>query len=288
MSNNIDLKQFRDGLNALYRAVEEISSQVQAKKNDYTGSIDFTSKQVDNTGLFWNDLSGTKKLVFKNDPNKFYSSEDFDINADKAFQIGGVDVLRNNELGNNITVSNIQQLGTVRNLTTQGDVDIDGVVFWNSKKQQLSIGSKKSHGSFSVSKNNSEFVIDNRENLVVVGTHSATAISLITDDTDRIIITSNGDISIGTKSSNSAKLNLYGKIGIGVSSINPRTSIDISESIGMQGKTIEYSNQEPVYGFYEKGSIVWNSEPVPYKYAGWICIKSGHPGIWKPFGKIED
>jgi hypothetical protein len=39
-------------------------------------------------------------------------------------------------------------------------------------------------------------------------------------------------------------------------------------------------------GQYQKGDIVWNSNPKEDAFVGWICITGGVPGTWRPFGKI--
>ena len=38
---------------------------------------------------------------------------------------------------------------------------------------------------------------------------------------------------------------------------------------------------------YEKGDIIWNSNPAPSGFIGFVCIESGTPGVWKSFGAIS-
>ena len=54
-----------------------------------------------------------------------------------------------------------------------------------------------------------------------------------------------------------------------------------------ENKKFEVGVEPPSNGIYVKGDIVWNQEPRPTGYVGWICIKNGTPGDWKPFGVIE-
>jgi hypothetical protein len=42
----------------------------------------------------------------------------------------------------------------------------------------------------------------------------------------------------------------------------------------------------PTDGVWERGQHLWNSEPEPGGVLGWICVTSGKPGNWKPFGTI--
>ncbi len=43
----------------------------------------------------------------------------------------------------------------------------------------------------------------------------------------------------------------------------------------------------PTLGYWEAGTVVWNTAPVAEGYAGWICVEAGNPGTWKGFGGIE-
>ena len=41
--------------------------------------------------------------------------------------------------------------------------------------------------------------------------------------------------------------------------------------------------EQPTVGIYEKGDVVYNTQPSADGANGWICIESGSPGIWKSF-----
>lgn len=43
----------------------------------------------------------------------------------------------------------------------------------------------------------------------------------------------------------------------------------------------------PTTGTYERGDIVYNTNPTAGGYLGWICTAAGTPGTWKGFGLIE-
>lgn len=47
------------------------------------------------------------------------------------------------------------------------------------------------------------------------------------------------------------------------------------------------SSAEPTTGSYEKGHVVWNTNPVAGGFVGWICVTAGSPGVWKTFGAIS-
>ena len=44
----------------------------------------------------------------------------------------------------------------------------------------------------------------------------------------------------------------------------------------------------PTAGEFHKSDIVWNLEPAVGQPVGWVCIVSGTPGTWRPFGQIYD
>jgi hypothetical protein len=52
-------------------------------------------------------------------------------------------------------------------------------------------------------------------------------------------------------------------------------------------KMVSYSDVLPTSGNYNKGDIIYNTNPVSGGYVGWICTVSGTPGIWKGFGLIQ-
>jgi Pectate lyase superfamily protein len=42
----------------------------------------------------------------------------------------------------------------------------------------------------------------------------------------------------------------------------------------------------PAAGTWTKGDLIYNTNPTPGGYVGWICTVSGTPGTWKEFGLI--
>jgi hypothetical protein len=43
----------------------------------------------------------------------------------------------------------------------------------------------------------------------------------------------------------------------------------------------------PTSGAHSRGEIVWNMHPSAGGKIGWVCVASGTPGTWKPFGAID-
>lgn len=95
-----------------------------------------------------------------------------------------------------------------------------------------------------------------------------------------------GRIIIGDADNNNGNLLVNGKIGVGVNSVPDGISLVTQQGIKFQGKRFEVNVSQPTSGNYNQGDIVWNSDPV--HYVGWVCVRSGTPGEWKPFGKIDE
>jgi hypothetical protein len=54
-----------------------------------------------------------------------------------------------------------------------------------------------------------------------------------------------------------------------------------------QGRHISYDSAQPSRGAWRQGDMVYNSMPTAGGKVGWVCVGSGSPGTWKPFGAIE-
>lgn len=61
---------------------------------------------------------------------------------------------------------------------------------------------------------------------------------------------------------------------------------------GVEGRVIGLAKEAPtaahVYANYEAGDTLYQTEPLPGEFIGWVCTESGTPGIWKGFGKVEE
>jgi len=43
----------------------------------------------------------------------------------------------------------------------------------------------------------------------------------------------------------------------------------------------------PTNGTFRQGDVMYNTNAAPTGYVGWVCVREGTPGVWKPFGKIS-
>jgi hypothetical protein len=245
----------------------------------FTSNIEFVSESgsIDLVGLNWRKEGEKSKIfVWQDRTESFYSSDSINIHRDASIKIDNIDVLSADRLGPTIVKSELQTVGVLKNLHTTGDFNFDeGWVTWDSGLMRLSIGNELPNGQLSVSSNEAEFVIDPMFDTVKVGTYTTSDMEIVTDDTVRINISKTGKIVVNEN--------------IGVNT-NPSSDADITTNgpIRIQNKKIAYDASIPTTGSHMKGDITYNTNPSVGNFVGWVCIESGNPGTWKPFGKIEE
>jgi hypothetical protein len=82
-------------------------------------------------------------------------------------------------------------------------------------------------------------------------------------------------------------LQINGKLGIGVNNIPEDVDLMIDGPISFNNIKMQSAEAVPEVGTYNQGDIVWNNKSQPGGYVGWVCIRTGTPGLWKSFGLIE-
>jgi hypothetical protein len=239
------------------------------------------------SGLLW--LGGkTRQILLRVDPDRFWITEHVDLPEEKSLMFGGVPALSRDRLGTEVTYSNLRSLGTLNNLAVSGELNIADHVFYNPVSQRFSLGIEEANGLFSVYDyvNNVELVIEGSENgYGKIGTYSNKGLELVTGDQARISITESGNITLGHEYKDSTVTRVYGKMGVGVK--NPTEQFEVAGNMKMGNRLFANGDTAPTAGQYQKGDMVWNSNPREGGYVGWICLTGGNPGVWKPFGKIE-
>jgi hypothetical protein len=148
---------------------------------------------------------------------------------------------------------------------------------------RFGIGTETPNGTFGIVQDDAEFIIDTEGKKATFGTYTTTDLEVITDNTTRIAISATGKVTIGADAS--AKTTVKGKLGVNVN--NPTADIETAGPVSFEGKRFEVGSSAPTSGAYRIGDIVWNSQPRPTGYVGWICTKEGTPGVWKTFGPIS-
>lgn len=251
----------------------------------------FTFVSTDNdhagTGLIWIDKVANKEITFRLNPDRFFISEHVDLAQDKAYLIGGVPVVTRDSLSPGILESNLQRVGTLKNLKVNGDVSIAEHVFFNHVSGRLSIGNPDPNGVFSVydNINDVEIIIEGTESgSGKIGTFTNRRLELVAGNQTKIIIGTNGIVDIGPENGSTGHLRVNGKISVNVK--NPTEDLEVNGNMRFSGIKFSTGTQPPDTGFHNKGDIVWNSNPMQNAYVGWVCLSTGNPGQWHPFGLI--
>lgn len=263
--------------------VEELVADV---RNETTDPLSFTAKgnkTAYGKGLIWPGGDYTKQFLLQERPDRFFSTESVELRAHKIYMINGQNVLSQDTLGTTVTKSNLKKLGTLNELEVEGAVTIDNFVYYDANTQRLSLGSDAPNGTLSITSWDHEFVIDPTDNRdFKLGTYTTSDLHIVTDDTSRITIGATGAVAVNNK------LTVRDSVGIGVKNYANDVDLTVGGAVRIQNKKFETGDGSPDSGNYTKGDIVWNTNPKPTSYVGWVCIKSGTPGEWKPFGQISN
>ena len=198
------------------------------------------------------------------------------LNVTDAIMIDHNEVIWKHELGKSVKKSSLTKVGVLKNLR------VDKTLFASNKR--VGINTEAPSAEFSVNVGGYEVITRMQDRNAYVGTYSPVPFAIGTDDTPRILCRSNGDIVVGNEDGRPIKMNVHGKLGVGVK--NPQESLHVNGNIKFGDKVFTSGSGSPKEGRWDTGSIVWNQTPEINQPVGWICIKSGSPGSWNPFGRI--
>ena len=252
--------------------VEELSSTQKVTQN-----IDFIAQggSLEMMGMQWRkEGEATKQIVWRGD--RFYVSNTIDLHRNAVIEIDNIPVLSADKLGVTIKHSELEHVGTLNNLRTSGDLNIDDFVTWDSGTMRFGIGVEAANAQFSVASNEAEFVVDPEFDHVRVGAYTTSKMSLLTDNKERIVIKEQGGVEV------------KGALGIKVQYPGDDVDLQVAGAIRFQDKKMAVANEIPSSGNHNQGDMIYNNNPQAGGYLGWVCIEGGTPGKWKRFGKIEE
>lgn len=260
--------------------VDEISADI---RNERTSPLEFKGEGSASygKGLIWTGGDYAKQLVLQSNPDRVWSTEHLDLNGGREYKINNATVLSENSLGAGIIHSNLRKVGALDSLTVNGGLRIDEFIVYDESTQRLGIGTEEPNGMLSLTSFDHEFVIDpTNAKQWKLGTYSTSELQIVTDDTARITVGPNGHVKVLSKAS------FMQKVGIGVNNFAEDVDLTVAGSVRFENKKFEVGIDIPSSGSYVKGDIVWNANPQPGGYVGWICVREGTPGEWKPFATI--
>ena len=261
--------------------VKEIKADLKFEKDS---NIPFNGP---NKGLIWTGSGPTKQLTFQVNPDRLFSSESIDVQKGKNFSVNGVKVIDDTELGTSVIKSNLREVGRLRGLIVDGSMSINNFLYYNASADRLGLGTEEPNAALSVAEDMVEVMLGTRESVKgIVGTFASHGFDIVTDNTSRISVSSDGHINLGNTKKPPVQVSIHGKLAIKVNMPDPEVDLHVSGPIKFNGKLHKYANTYPIAGSHNTGDIVWNNEPKINSFVGWVCLQAGDPGIWAPFGKI--
>ena len=222
-----------------------------------------------------NDLEVKGTVTVEN--LKYVEAQVPKLNVTEAVMIDHNEVIWKHTLGKSVKTSSLTQLGILKNL------QVENTLFVSQKR--VGVNTEAPSAEFSVNVDGYEVITTMHEKNAYVGTHSPAAFAIGTDNTARITCKSNGDIVLGNENDSSTNVSVTGKLGIGAK--NPQESLHVVGNIKFAERTFSSGLQAPTEGRWDTGSIVWNDRPELNQPIGWVCVKGGTPGSWRPFGQIN-
>ena len=269
-------------------------SQVDFKKNSVSGDVidGGTITNFTSTGI--KDESNETQIIVKDDyvevikdlhikgtvkveNLQYVQAHVPKLDVTDAIMVKHNEVLWKDRLGKSVIKSSLQELGILKNLQVRNTFYVgDG---------RVGVNTTAPSADFSVNSGGYEILTTMQEANAFVGTHTHVAFAIGTDATPRLTCRANGDVVVGTETGKSVKLNVYGQLGIGVK--YPQESLEVDGNIKFAERTFAAGEKEPTDGRWNTGSIVWNEKPALNKHVGWVCLKGGKPGNWRPFGLIQ-
>jgi len=237
-----------------------IADSVETEATPYLLFKETTTETNYGKGIVWHQLHGpNKQFIIQASPDRIFSTETIDLDEGRYFSINNMPVLNSKELGPSVIFSNLVKVGVLQELQVAGDAADSRKVMTS----RLEIG---------------QFIID--EDALIVRDKLEVKRNESTD------LTISENIIIGNSSDTDRSVSVYGKLVVGSASPAPDVELTVNGAVSFSNKKFQVGNSMPNSGTYNKGDIVWNNDPQPNNYIGWVCVVSGTPGVWLPFGSI--
>lgn len=251
----------------------KVDTLVSDTRIDRYSSLEFKSSRdtpIYGQGLVWTGAGDPKQLVMTANPDRLTTTESLEVAKDQSYYIAGNAVLSEHTLGKTVVNSSLNTVGTLQSLTVSGQTTFLGnaEVFGKLKANVVEFG----EGLKSLTINNS--VIDVTEKITINVAN------------EEIFYSDANEISIGNKQNVRKPIKVFGPLSVGVNNPDPTVGLSVSGSISFADKKFVTGTAVPTQGSFSKGDICWNQTPIEGSYVGWVCVASGAPGQWLPFGAI--
>ena len=163
---------------------------------------------------------------------------------------GGREVIKGNQLGYHIVDTNIQRVGMIRDLQTQGEAYLSSTLY--TTKGRVGVNTMDP---------NSVLSVWDEEVEISVGKRSQDTGTINTPRYQTLVLGANGNNNLTLTPDGSVEVD-----SISIGSVLMSSAITIPNYSGITGQ------------------IVWNQAPAPGSAIGWVCL-GGH--LWAKFGTVE-
>jgi hypothetical protein len=239
----------------------QVDNIVSDTRIDRTTSLEFATTRdngIYGKGIIWTGTGNTRQLVMMGEPDRIWSSESFDIAADKSYLINGSPVLTSSSLGYSITESHLTSVGILESLTISGPATASLIT---------------------------------ANELIAETVHISTGITAnesisLSINTSEVFYADSSQIVIGSSENQRSTVKIHGALSVGINNPDPTVGLSVRGDVSFANKKFVTNTSIPQGGTFVIGDICWNQSPVADGYVGWICIVDGTPGEWLPFGSI--
>ena len=191
------------------------ANQIITENSDSTTIGNFTANDeqgLDGQGIHF-VAGGTDNMLVYRAGGKLWATTNFDLEAGKEYQIDSVPVLTQGALGPTVIKSNLRQVGTLTKLQVNGDVDLAYFAHFNSESGRVGLHTTSPNAALSLLDNNIEIVLGSGSvGKAKIGTFTNDGLDIVTDDTSRISIANNGEVTIGHPEYRNGVLRVNGKL----------------------------------------------------------------------------
>jgi hypothetical protein len=274
-------------IESLLTALKEVLENGQDVNVAEVPFINFKG-DIPGKGLIWSGDGHNKQLIYAANPGRFFVSETIDLAKGKGISVNNVKIIDDTEIGSTVTKSNLREVGRLKGLIIDGGLSVNQYLVYDANTDRLGIGTEQPNATLSIVDQNIELVFGASEpNVGSIGTFNSADLELVTDNTARLTIAAGGDITLGNPNFGPTKVKIVGSLGVNISSIDPRTDLHVSGAIKFNDKLHLSGSEAPTSGAFNEGDILWNNNPQPGRFIGWVCTGAGNPGLWSGFGRIE-
>jgi hypothetical protein len=248
-------------------------------KIEQSGPVEFNPSAdtgVYSKGLLWKSPGSYKKFFLMPGPDRFQSTETIDLATNKVFSIANKLVLSSTELGETVVSSKLTKVGNLVTLTVNGAVNLADTLTISADKNitiQQSLNINDGTGLLKISSND-------------ITTTTGKGFKIVVNDSSIFSADAENNITLGNKENSNKTISLQGKLALNVSNPDQSVAFTVVGGVSIDGKKFINVEAPPTTGNFSKGDIAWNINPQETSYVGWVCVISGNPGTWKPFGVI--